>query len=200
MSWPRRYYGVTFTTDSGIAGISGRVENLMFRTTADARTYAQQAPARTKQPGTPAQQQWRKGTFREAVAYGNAQKRDPAGIAYYEQFRVAGSFNSMYNLALADYTKPPEVRAVEIADYREQAGHSLRVRAHDPYGIVAVRVQVLDAAGQTLEEGEATATGEGWWEYITCQTHTLSSVRQVRGLAFDRPGNAAAGITELVAD
>ena len=191
---------VTFTTESGIAGISGRVGNLVFRTTADARTYAQQAPARTKRPATPAQQQWRRGTFREAVAYGNAQKRDPAGVAYYERFKAAGSFKSVYSLALADYTKPPEVRAVEIANYRGQAGHLLRVQAHDPYGIVAVRVQVLDAAGQVLEEGEAAATGEDWWEYTTGQTHAPGMARQVRALAFDRPGNVAAGSEEVAAD
>ncbi len=191
---------VIFTTDSAIASISGRIGNLVFRTTADARTYAQQAPARTKRQGTPAQQQWRKGTFREAVAYGNAQKRDPVGIAYYERFKAVGSFSSIYSLALTDYTKPPEVRAVEIADYRGLAGHPLRVQAYDPYGVVAVWVQVLDAAGQVLEEGEATASGDEWWEYITCQTHTLSSVRQVWALAFDRPGNVATGSEELAAD
>ena len=191
---------VTFTTGSGIESLSGRVGNLVFRTTADARTYAQQAPARTKQPGTPAQQQWRKGTFREAVSYGNAQKRDPAGIAYYERFKKAGSFNSVYNLALADYAKPPEVRAVEITGYRGQSGKTLRVQAHDPYGVVAVRVQVLDAAGQVLEEGEATSHEEEWWEYSTCQEHAPGAAQQVRAFAFDRPGNCAAGSVELDAN
>ena len=190
---------VKFTTESGIAGLSGRVGNLVFRITADARTYAQQAPARTKRPGTPAQQRWRKGTFREAVAYGNAQKRDPVGIAYYEQFKVAGSFNSVYSLALADYTKPPEVRAVEVAGYRGQAGYQLRVQAHNPYGVVAVRVQILDAAGQVLEEGEAT-TGKDEWAYITGQTHVPGMARQVRALAFDRPGNVAARSEEIMTD
>ena len=188
---------VTFTEKSGIESMSGRVGNLVFRTTADARTYAQQAPAPARRPGTPAQQQWRKGTFREAVAYGNAQKCDPAGIAYYERFRKPGSFNSVYNLALADYTKPPEVRAVEAVNYIGQAGATLRVRAHDPYGVVAVRVQILDAAGQVLEEGEALAVAEEWWGYTTSQAHAPGTAQQVRALAFDRPGNGAAGSVEL---
>lgn len=190
---------VTFTEGSGIESLSGRVGNLVFRTTTDARTYVQQTPASTHRPGTPAQQQWRKGTFREAVDYGNAQKRDPAGIAYYERFRKTGSFNSVYNLALADYTKPPEVRGLELAGYRGQCGRTLRMQAHDPYGVIAVRVQVLDAAGQVLEEGEATERGEDWWEYTTQQEHAPGVAQQVHVLAFDRPGNCAAGSVAIEA-
>lgn len=174
---------------AGIASLSGRIGNLVFRTAADGQTYAQQAPAPTKQPGSAAQQQWRRGVFKSGVEYGNLQKRDPEGIAYYERFRRPGSFTSVYSLALADYSKPPQVLALEAANYRGLAGTLVRVQAHDPYGVAAVQVQVLGAAGQVLEEGKAELMAGEWWAYATTQAHPAGTVRQLRALAFDRPGN-----------
>lgn len=182
---------------AGIASISGRIGNIVFRTAADGQTYAQQAPAPGQQPGTPAQQQWRKGKFLEAVAYGNAQKRDPTGIAYYERFRQPGSFQSVYSLALADYTHPPQVLALAAAGYRGQAGAYLRVRAHDPYGVTTVRVQVLSATGLVLEEGNAEMLGDDWWQYQTRQQYPPSVARQLRALATDRPGNVGEKVLDL---
>lgn len=181
----------------GIAGLSGRVGNLVFRTTADGQTYAQLAPARTKRPGSAAQQQWRRGTFREAVAYGKAQQASADGRAYYQPHVRPGSFGSVYSMALADYTKSPLVLTIEAAAYHGQAGAQLQVRAHDPFGVVAVRVQVLDVAGQVLEEGIAEALGEDWWHYLTRQAHVAGAVRQLRALATDRPGNVAEYVLDL---
>lgn len=190
---------ITFTEKSGIKSLSGRAGNLVFRTGADGQTYAQQAPSAQKKAGTPAQQQWRRGTFREAVAYGNAQKRDPAGVAYYMPFRQAGKFSSVYSLALADYTQPPEVQSIEPAGYSGQAGWLLRVQAHDPYGVVRVQIQVLNGAQQVLEEGEAVLNEE-WWEYATRQAYARGVAQQVRALAYDRPGNIARGEVLLEAE
>lgn len=176
---------------AGIASLSGHIGNLVFRTTADGQTYAQQAPAPVKRPGSAAQQQWRRGIFKSGVKYSNAQKRDPEGIAYYVRFRRPGSFTSVYSLVLADYSKPPQVLALEAAGYQGQAGTLVRVRAHDPYGVAAVRVQVLDADGQVLEEGQAQLIADEWWAYATTQTHLADAARQLRALAYDRPGNAS---------
>ncbi len=180
---------VKLEAGTGIASLSGRVGNLVFRTMADGQTYAQQAPAPVRRPGSAAQQQWRKGTFREAVAYGKAQQASAEGRAYYQPHVQPGKFGSVYSMALADYTKPPQVLAVEAAGYRGQAEAQLRVRAHDPFGVAAVRVQLLNEAGQVLEEGEAAAADDDWWHYSTRQAHPTGAVRQVRVLALDRPGN-----------
>lgn len=188
---------VKLKAGAGIASLSGRIGNIVFRTAADGQTYAQQAPAPGHRPGTPAQQQWRKGRFLEAVAYGNAQKRDPAGIAYYERFRQPGSFQSVYSLALADHTHPPQVLALEAAGYQGQAGAHLRVRAHDPYGVTAVRVQVLSADGLVLEEGTAEELADDWWQYQTQQPCPPSAARQLRALATDRPGNVGERVVDL---
>lgn len=181
---------VKMDPESGIASLSGQVGNVVFRTMAGGQTYMQQKPTPSRRVASPAQQQWQCGVFKSGTEYGNKQKRDPEGIAYYERFRQPGSFMSVYNLALTDYSKPPQVLALEAAGYRGQAGALVRVRAHDPYGVTEVQVQVLDAAGQVLEKGTAELIADEWWAYATIQTHSAGTARQLRALAYDRPGNA----------
>ncbi|QKG51619.1 hypothetical protein [Hymenobacter sp. BRD67] len=181
----------------GIASLSGRIGNLVFRTMADGQTYAQLAPVLVKRSGSVAQQQWRQGTFREAVAYGKAQQASAEGRAYYQPHVRPGSFGSVYSMALADYTKPPLVLAVEAEQYRGQGSVQLRIRAQDPFGVVAVRVQILNEAGQVLEEGTAEAVGDDWWHYVTGQAHPTGAARQLRAVAIDRPGNEGDYILNL---
>ncbi len=175
---------------SGIAGLSGRIGNLVFRMSADGITYAQQAAAGKKSPASAAQQQ-QQTAFKAAVAYGREQQRSAEGRAYYQPYVQPARFGSVYSVALSDFTKAPQVLAVEADGYRGQAGTSLRVRAHKPCGIVAVEVRVLDEAGQVLEHGEATHEAGDWWTYATRQTHPAATARQVQATVRDRPGKMA---------
>ena len=180
---------------SGISGFSGRVGNLVFRMSADGNTYLQQAPVGKKRPGSAAQQEYRR-MFGVAAKYGREQQASAEGRAYYQPFVQPGRFGSVYRTALADFTKPPRLLTVEADSYHGQAGEHLRVQVHKPCGVTLVKVQVLAADGQVLEEGEAGPVGDDWWAYETQQTHPGAAAQQLRVLAQDRPGNEA----ELVAD
>ncbi len=181
---------------SGIAGISGRIGNLIFRMSADGTTYAQQAPAGKKGPPSAAQQQ-NQTSFKAAVAYGREQQRSAEGRAYYQPYVQPARFGSVYSTALSDFTKAPQVLAVQTGGYRGQAGAGLRVQAHKPCGVVAVQIKVLDAAGQLLEQGEATHEGGDWWTYETRETHTAAVARHVQAIARDRPGQTAVLVVGL---
>lgn len=182
--------------DSGIAGLSGRVGNLVFRMGADGNTYVQQAPVSKKRPGSAAQQEHRR-KFGAAARYGREQSASAEGQAYYTPFVQPGRFGSVYRTALADFAKPPQLLAVEADDYHGQAGDYLWIRAHKPCGVAAVWVRVLDAAGLVLEEGDATLVEADWWTYVTRRTHPVAAARQLRVLAQDRPGNEAEVIVDL---
>lgn len=187
---------VKLEAGSGIAGLSGRVGNLIFRLSAEGRTYVQQAPASKKRPASAAQQAHRR-RFGAAARYGREQQASAEGRAYYQPFVQPGRFGSVYRTALADFAKPPQLLAVEADAYYGQAGAYLRMQAHKPCGVVAVRVQVLDAAGQVLEQGAAKPETADWWAYITQQTHPAGAARQLQVLALDRPGNEAALTIDL---
>ncbi|WBA41948.1 hypothetical protein [Hymenobacter canadensis] len=181
---------------SGISGISGRVGNLVFRMSADGTTYLQQAPAGKKQPGSAAQQEYRR-VFGVAARYGREQQASAEGRAYYQPFVQPGRFGSVYRTALADFTKPPQLLAAETGSYQGQMGELLRVQAHKPCGVTSVRVQVLAATGQVLEEGEAGPVGDNWWAYKTQQTHQVAAAQQLRILAQDQPGNEVEMVVDL---
>ncbi|OWP61755.1 hypothetical protein CDA63_17810 [Hymenobacter amundsenii] len=186
---------VKMEAGSGIAGLSGRVGNLVFRMGAEGTTYVQQAPTGKKRPGSAAQQEHRR-KFGAATVYGRQQQACIEGRAYYQPFVQAGNFGSVYRTALADFAKPPQLLAVEVGNYCGQVGHPLRVQAKKPCGVVAVWVRILDVAGQMLEEGAAAPENADWWSYKTQQTHPAAAIRQLQALARDRPGNEA----ELVVD
>lgn len=181
---------------SGIAGISGRVGNLVFRMSADGNTYLQQAAAGKKRPGSEAQQQYRR-IFGVAARYGREQQASAEGRAYYQPFVQPGRFGSVYRTALADFTKPPQLLAVEANGYQGQMGEHLRAQAYKPCGVTSVKVQVLDATRQVLEEGEAEPIGDNWWAYRTQQAHPAAAAQQLRVLAYDRPGNEAELVVNL---
>lgn len=181
---------------SGIAGLSGRIGNLVFRMSADGSTYVQQAPAGKKRPGSAAQQEHRR-KFGAAAKYGREQQASAEGRAYYEPFVQPGRFGSVYRTALADFAKPPQLLAVEAEGYQGQANGHLRIQAHKPCGVAAVCVRILDATGQVLEEGTAAPTGADWWTYATQLTHPAAAARQLQVLARDRPGNEADLVVDL---
>ena len=122
---------VKIEAGSGIAGLSGRVGNLVFRMSADGDTYVQQAPAGRKQPGSAAQQAYRR-KFGDAARYRREQAASAEGRAYYQPFVQPGRFGSVYRTALADFAKPPQVLAVSAEDYYGQAGEHLRIRRTSP--------------------------------------------------------------------
>lgn len=69
---------VKLEAGTGIAGISGRIGNLVFRVSADGTTYVQQAPTTARGPGSAAQQQYRQ-RFGAAARYGRSQQASAEG-------------------------------------------------------------------------------------------------------------------------
>lgn len=187
---------VKLEVGSGIAGLSGRVGNLVFRMSANGRTYVQQAPQSKKRPASAAQQAHRR-RFGGAAAYGTQQRSSAEGRAYYQPFVEAARFGSVHRAAVADFLNPPRILAVEAEAYQGQVGGHVRVRVEKIRGVATVKVQVLDAAGLVLEEGDATLVEVDWWTYETRQTHPVAAARQLRVLAQDRPGNEAEVIVDL---
>ena len=91
-------------------GFSGKIGGLVFRQTADGRTFVSRAPAKSNKAPSPAQLAQRR-RLKEAAAYASEILADPEGIAYYQQ-RAVRSKQTPRSLAVSDYmTLPiPEAR------------------------------------------------------------------------------------------
>ena len=98
--------------------------------------------------------------FRAARAYARGAKH----LAIY-QARAEGTPQTPSNVAMTDWFHPPEIREIDLSEWRERAGGVIRVRAVDDVMVKQVWVTILDEAGEVVEEGEGVR-GEGdWWAY-----------------------------------
>lgn len=121
--------------------------------------------------------------FREATHYA----KDVKTQAVYVE-KAAHSDLTAYNIAVADWFHAPKVSEIDVADWRGEAGKTLRVKAIDDVQVVDVRVMICDTNGVVLEEGMASKDVGDWWTYTTLQA-TPEATRVV-ATARDLPGHA----------
>ena len=97
---------------------------------------------------------------------------------------------SVYNLALADYCKVPEISTIDTTNYQGQSGDQIRVRAIDNFRVVEVSVSIHDAADTLLESGIATLSENNIdWIYNTTTLNSNLAGTKITAEAKDTPGN-----------
>lgn len=84
-----------------------------------------------------------------------------------------------YNIALSDWFHAPVIHEVQ------RQGGRILINASDNVQVTKVRITILDEQGQTLEQGDASAIDDSWWEFET----TASIKGKVIVEAFDLAGN-----------
>ena len=139
-----------------LRGISGKVgKSLVFRQMRDGSTVVSELPDfsdRVCSEGQLAHQ----SRFQTAAYYARvAAKTNPV----YANLSK-GTMKTAYNIALADWFKPPVIRAIQW-----QGGRIL-VDATDNVQVTKVRVTILDEEGKTLEQGQAALVRNVVWEYL----------------------------------
>ena len=86
-----------------------------------------------------------------------------------------------YNIALSDWFHAPVIHEVQ------RQADRIQVKASDNVQVAKVRIKMLDAQGQTLEQGEATQINDAWWELETAIPNAGKLIIE----AFDLAGNCA---------
>ena len=139
-------------------GYSGRFGNLIFRRWGK-KTVISMVPDYSHRKWSKAQKENRK-RFRDAMAYSRKALSDPEMRKYYRKHAMG--MQTVWNVAVADYMKKPEIRKVDLSGYRGRKGDTIRINAHDNYRIAAVIVTILNAQGFEVESGLAVAApGKG---------------------------------------
>ena len=67
----------------------------------------------------------------------------------------------------------------------ERKAGRIRVEASDNVRVAQVRVAILDAQGETLEQGQAAQAEGNWWEYVSLKGGKVAAE------AWDLAGNVA---------
>jgi len=127
--------------------------------------------------------------FTQAAIYGRMALADPATAELYKD-AADQKGKPVFALLVADFFNTPVVDEVDISEYDGSIGSPIYIRAHDDFSVQLVKVTIFNAAGNSLEDGEAQVdAGSGRWKY-TAQTQILPSINlRIVVEVTDRPGN-----------
>lgn len=171
-------------------GARGKVGNLVvFKNFGNNQTVIAKRPRRPENPVYTEKQILVKQKFREAVVYAKGVVNNPDLAAIYQAFAKPGI--SVYNLALADYCKAPEITLIDTSSYQGQVGEQIRIRAIDNFGVTQVFVNIYDAFDALLESGQATISANNidWFYDATTYNGALHGTKIIAE-AKDGPGNS----------
>ena len=132
--------------------------------------------------------------FQEATAY--AKEAAQSEAIYAEE--AAGTAKTAYNVAIADWFHPPEVREIDLSGYTGAAGEVIRAKVADNVQVEAVNVVITTEAGVLVEQGPMAHEQGVWYTYTTTADCPPGPARvMVTGL--DLPGHAGVEEATLTA-
>lgn len=174
---------VTFNT--GLNGVSGMVDNWVYRRVRDQTVIAKRPSVSGRKPT--AAQAVQRDRFRLAAEYAARVLSDPYQQRAYENL-AAKQDRRADKLVMSDYLSPPTVESIELTDYHRQRGDVIRVLAEDDVAVVSVHIKIATAAGVTIEEGAAQEVHGVWLYAATAMAPATESLRII-ATATDRPGH-----------
>lgn len=161
-----------------LQGLSGKVGDLVFRQMPDGSTTVSVKPDFSERVDSPAQEA-QQARFKLAQAYASQAKSQTVYVEYARLHKKRA-----YNLALADWLRPPVIHSIERQDGR------IRVQASDNMQVTKVEVRILAGEQNVVEQGQAEQTDPLCWEYTT----EVEGV--VEASAWDPAGNKTTGVME----
>ncbi len=175
-------------------GFSGTLGNRIIFKTRGNKTFVSKYPA--KKRGKPsATQQRNSQKFAEAVQYARQAIADPVlKQAYTEKLK---DNQSAFNRAMVDFFRSPVILSADHNGYNGQPGSIIDIRAYDDFQLAGVRVDIFNAAGILLEQGNAVAGKDALsYRYITTILHEQIAGNRITITATDLPGNTT--VMEIV--
>lgn len=157
--------------NSLLEGLSGSIGELVIRQMPDGSTCVSKKPDFSERVFSQAQLE-QQGRVKLASAYASEAKTWPVYVE-----RARRKKKKAFNLAFADWFHPPVIHSIERDEGR------VRVKASDDVQVTKVEVRILDSAGNTLEQGQATQVNPLYWEYAA------SAEGRVEASAWDLAGN-----------
>lgn len=127
--------------------------------------------------------------FKRGVAYAKSVLSNPSMKAAYEAVLTEGQ--TAYNLALADYFVPPEIKMLDVSMYHGKVGDIIRVRAIDDFRVNAVKLSIKNNNEIIIEAGDAVRDSSNilLWKYAATKINTHVSGTKIIATAIDIPGN-----------
>lgn len=169
-------------------GARGKVGNLVVFKNYYGQTVIAKARRKQKNPTSTRMQQLFKERFKEGVIYAKGVLQDPVLTGFYSPYVKDGV--RVYNLALADFCKMPEIKGIDTTNYLGNIGDELTIRATDNFKVQSVTVSITSANGTLIETGQAIQAANALdWVYTTAVANPNPTGTIVTAKASDLPGN-----------
>jgi len=166
-------------------GLSGKLYQLVFKQWFG-KTIVAKRP-RTVSTVT-ANQLTIRESFKAAAMYAKAAMSNAATKLAYKAKAKPGQ--TAFNMAIADFFKPPSIGTIDTSTYSSQAGSSISIEASDDFKVVSVNVKIEKANGSLIEQGSASLSSDGLhWLYTATATGNITG-NVISVTATDLPGNA----------
>lgn len=170
-----------------VMGSSGRIGDQLVYRQRGGKTIIAKRPRRTGIPPSAMQLEVQE-LFSEAVLYAKSVIADEAKKAIYKA--KAKPYQSAYNLALADFCRPPAIKKYDVSGYSGQVGDQLSIRAIDDFKVEWVKLLIKDSADSMIEEGLAVLSANKLdWIYTATVVNPSLVGSKLSISAADMPGN-----------
>ncbi|MEJ1239865.1 hypothetical protein WBG78_17130 [Chryseolinea sp. T2] len=181
-----------------VAGASGTLGNTLVYKQYNGKTII--ANKGKKREKLSEKQEEQVGRFKQATKYAKRELQKPEMKSLYAKgINKAKFIMSAYNVAIADFLTPPEIKEIDTKDYTGEAGQLIRVRATDDFKVKSVTITLADAEGEVIETGEAQERGKkGLWRYTTNIRRLAVKGTVVTAVAKDYPGNTTTQVFTML--
>lgn len=159
-----------------LENLSGSIGDLVFRQMPDGSTRVSRKPDFSERVCSQAQID-QQNRIKLASAYAKQAKTHPVYVERAQQKK-----KTAFNLAMADWFRPPVIHGLERRQGR------IRVQASDDMQVSKVEVRILDGEGNVLEQGQAAQIDPLTWEYAP------QVAGAVEASAWDLAGNVTVGM------
>jgi hypothetical protein len=171
-------------------GLSGKIGDLLVFRQVNGRTVVSKIPEQSKTVSE--KQKVQRQRFQRATVYAKIAVGVPGTGELYAGKAKKHSSKTAYHLAVADFLNAPDIHTVDLSEYTGAAGDEIRIEVSDDFAVKTVYVQINNADGSLVEEGEAVNSAGYLWTYTATQNNESLEGDRILITASDLPGNITA--------
>jgi hypothetical protein len=134
--------------------------------------------------------QWAR--FKDAAQRAKAALENPVTYEFYATIARQRDSHA-YAVAFTDFLVKPQIKPLDLSEYKGRVGDPILIRAVDDIGLGDVEVTLTANNGTQIEQGKAVESGlrTGQWTYTATAPVALGSDIFINVVGFDHAGTQA---------
>jgi hypothetical protein len=166
-------------------GLSGKIGEILVFRQVGGQTIVSKMP---EPPKTVSEKQVaHRKRFKRAMEYATSAVESPETGKLYKA--SVKNRQTPINVAVADFFNAPEIEHIDLSEYTGNAGEKIRITVSDDFMVKYVKVQISNADGTLVEEGDAVREAGDLWIYTAVQNNENLSGDKIVITTSDLPGN-----------